>query len=237
MKIIGHRGAVNLAPENSLSSCYALKYINKNWIEIDVLLSKDNVPVIFHDKKLDRCTDLKGDLRKYTLNELKKTNNGLYFSKKFKNEKIPTLTEFILLCEKLSINIFLELKSYYSNNYEEKLVNEVVKRLKKYHLNKNEIILCSYSRNIIKLLKKKLPNYKRSLIVDYIPNDWIKFIFKYKCYSINIAYNKNINIINSFKNSVIKIPIYCYCINNIDDYKKLKKIKINGIITDNPEIF
>ena len=161
MKIIGHRGAINIAPENTFASCYAIKSINKDWIEIDVILSKDNIPMVFHDKELNRLSNFKGNLKNFTLNELKHIDIGSVFSRKFKNEKIPTLSEFIILCCQLDINIFLELKSYHDDDL--KLVDEVIKRISNYHSNKNEIIICSYSRDIIKYLKEYLPNYKRSL--------------------------------------------------------------------------
>lgn len=233
MKIIGHRGAVNIAPENTFASCYAIKSMNKNWIEIDVILSKDNIPMVFHDKELNRLSNFKGDLKKFTLNQLKQIDIGSFFSRKFKNEKIPTLSEFIILCSQLEINIFLELKSYYDDDL--KLVNEVIKRILNYHSNKNEIIICSYSRDIIKYLKKYLPNYKRSLIVDEIPDDWEEFVKYNHCYSLNLAYNKN--NINNIKECVGKIPVYCHVINNPIDLGNLKDINISGIITDNPELF
>jgi len=233
MKIIGHRGVISLAPENTFSACYALKSINKNWIETDVVLSKDNIPMIFHDKELNRCTNLKGNFKNFTLNELNNADAGSFFSRKFKNEKIPTLSEFIILCDKLDINIFLELKSYNNDNL--KLVEEVAKRINKYYNKKQEIILCSYSREIIKHLNKLLPNNKKSLIVDEIPEDWEEFINDNNCYSINLSYIKN-NISDINKCSM-KIPVYCHVVNNTEHYNDLKNININGIITDNPELF
>ena len=65
MKIIGHRGAINIAPENTFASCYAIKSINKDWIEIDVILSKDNIPMVFHDKELNRLSNFKGNLKNF----------------------------------------------------------------------------------------------------------------------------------------------------------------------------
>lgn len=233
MKIIGHRGAINIAPENTFASCYAIKSINKDWIEIDVILSKDNIPMVFHDKELNRLSNFKGNLKNFTLNELKHIDIGSVFSRKFKNEKIPTLSEFIILCCQLDINIFLELKSYHDDDL--KLVDEVIKRISNYHSNKNEIIICSYSRDIIKYLKEYLPNYKRSLIVDEIPDDWEEFVKHNDCYSLNLAYNKN--NINNIKECVTKIPVYCHVINNPNDLGNLKDINISGIITDNPELF
>ena len=173
-KIIGHRGDMNLVPENSLSSLNMLKINKINWIEIDTILTKDNIPVIFHDKDLDRVSNFKGEVIDYNFYELKKADIGSKFSNKFKNEKVPSLSEFMLISNSLSINIFLELKSYYDNKNDFKLVKEVAKRLNNINLNIS-IILCSYSKNIIKYLKKYIPNFKRSLIVDDLSeNNFLK---------------------------------------------------------------
>tara|TARA_B100001540_G_scaffold317732_1_gene352462 strand:+ start:13816 stop:14538 length:723 start_codon:yes stop_codon:yes gene_type:complete len=231
-KIIGHRGDMNLAPENSLSSLNMLKINKINWIEIDTILAKDNIPVIFHDKELNRVSNFKGEVINYNFDELKKADIGSKFSNKFKNEKIPSLSEFILISNSLSINIFLELKSYYDNKNDFKLVKEVAKRLNNINLNIS-IILCSYSKNIIKYLKKCIPNFKRSLIVDYFSESNLEFSLANECYSININYKPNNNI-EDIKKLKEKINVYCHVINKKEDIEELKELGINGIITDNP---
>ena len=70
MKIIGHRGVVSFSPENSLSSLNYIKSLKLNWVECDVILSKDKIPVVFHDKKLDRITNYKGEVKNYKYKEL-----------------------------------------------------------------------------------------------------------------------------------------------------------------------
>ena len=52
-KIIGHRGAKGLAPENTLSSLIAAQSSGLSFVEIDVKISNDNVPVLLHDDNLD----------------------------------------------------------------------------------------------------------------------------------------------------------------------------------------
>ena len=54
--IIGHRGAKDLAPENTISSFVESVRYNLKWIEIDVKISKDNIPFLLHDDLLDRTT-------------------------------------------------------------------------------------------------------------------------------------------------------------------------------------
>ena len=145
--IIGHRGAITYAVENTISSIYAVKALNHNWIEADVLLTKDKVPIMFHDETLDRLTDTTGNINSYNYDELKNI--------KLKNtkNKIPLLSEFVEKCDKLKINIMLELKTCY-DEYE--LVNKVVEIIKKF---KNIIIItCSYSKRILAYLNLLYPN-------------------------------------------------------------------------------
>ena len=60
-KIIGHRGAMSLAPENTICSINkAIKY-NVKWIEIDIKISKDHIPFLLHDDTLERTSSGKGN--------------------------------------------------------------------------------------------------------------------------------------------------------------------------------
>lgn len=234
MKIIGHRGLVSFSPENSLISLDYFKSLKLNWIEVDVILTKDDKPIIFHDKKLDRISNFQGEVNKLTYNQLKNVDIGYKYALNFTGERIPLLTEFIEKCEKLSINIFLELKDYYNN--ELKIVNNVLEIIK--NCNNIKIIPCSYSRKIIKHINELYPTIEKSLIVDEIPNDWYDFVKNNNCYSINVAYDRfNLNNLLNIKECVSKIPTYCFTINNYEDYKDLQEIGVEGIITDNAEYF
>mmetsp|Transcript_51901 Transcript_51901/g.135416 ORF Transcript_51901/g.135416 Transcript_51901/m.135416 type:complete len:102 (+) Transcript_51901:1024-1329(+) len=53
-RVIAHRGCKSLAPENTLASIRAAKRVGANFVEVDVLLSKDKVPIIHHDVSVDR---------------------------------------------------------------------------------------------------------------------------------------------------------------------------------------
>lgn len=234
MKIIGHRGIVSFSPENSLIGLNYIKSLKLNWVECDVILSKDNIPVIFHDKKLDRITNFKGEVKNYKYKELQNVDIGYKYNLNFIGERIPSLKKFINKCNMLSINIFLELKNYYHD--ELMLVNNVLKIIKNY--NNIKIIPCSYSRKIIKLINKLYPKTEKSLIVDKIPNDWYDFVKTNNCYSINVAYDKfNENDLSDIKKCCSKIPTYCFTVNDYEDYNNLKEIGVKGIITDKAEYF
>ena len=111
--IIGHRGAFNSAPENTLSAFRKAAQLGARWVEIDVRLSSDKVPVIFHDNVVNRTTNGQGPVGTFTLDSLKKLDAGSYYHTDFSGEKIPTLLETIRLCIELNLGINIEIKPNY----------------------------------------------------------------------------------------------------------------------------
>lgn len=54
--VVGHRGAAAYAPENTLESFREARRRGATWIELDVKISRDGVPIIMHDESLKRTT-------------------------------------------------------------------------------------------------------------------------------------------------------------------------------------
>ncbi|NVO65866.1 glycerophosphodiester phosphodiesterase [Methanofollis tationis] len=101
MLIIGHRGARAHEPENTLR---ALRLGMKcaDYVEVDVRLSRDGVPVAVHDATVDRTTDGEGAVRDLTLRELKTLDAGC-------GAEVPTLCE-VLDCVRGQCGLFVEIK-------------------------------------------------------------------------------------------------------------------------------
>ena len=62
MRIVGHRGAAALAPENTLAALAAGLDAGADAVEVDVGLTRDGIPVLLHDATLDRTTSGRGPL-------------------------------------------------------------------------------------------------------------------------------------------------------------------------------
>ena len=88
--IIGHRGAVNFAKENTIASIEKSISLGCYSVEIDVRLSKDNYLIIFHDATTRRMTGKQKYIRDLTLKQIK-----------LLDPEIPTLQEVIDICKKL----------------------------------------------------------------------------------------------------------------------------------------
>ena len=70
-KLIGHRGAKNRAPENTFASIKEAARDGAEWVELDVQLAADNVPVLLHDQTVNRTTNGRGKIASIPSNSLK----------------------------------------------------------------------------------------------------------------------------------------------------------------------
>lgn len=107
--VVAHRGDWRNAPENSLQAIQNCIEMGIDMVEIDVRLTKDSIPVLMHDKKLNRTTTGNGPIQKWTLDALRTLNlvDGLGVATQ---HKIPTLKEALALAKgKILVNL---VKSY-----------------------------------------------------------------------------------------------------------------------------
>jgi len=97
-EVVAHRGWSGRAPENTLAA-FALTLTDPRirWVELDVQLSKDGVPVVIHDFTLKRTTGRTGRVRDYAWRELSEMDAGSWFSPAFAGERIPSLEQVLQL--------------------------------------------------------------------------------------------------------------------------------------------
>jgi len=108
--LIAHRGFSAQAPENTIAAFDLAIESGYTDIEFDIQLSKDGVPVVFHDFTVDRTTNGKGRVDAHTFDELQALDAGSWFDASFAGQHIPSLKE-ILLIYRGRANIHIELKS------------------------------------------------------------------------------------------------------------------------------
>jgi len=124
-KIIAHRGASSSAPENTLSSIRKALSLEVDYIEIDVRLSNDGIPVVIHDESLVRTGRIITNdhssaahapfeianplVHELTLNEIKSYDVGSWFHDSYVGEPVPTLQE-VLQENWLGTGLMIEIK-------------------------------------------------------------------------------------------------------------------------------
>jgi glycerophosphoryl diester phosphodiesterase len=93
---ISHAACKGHAPENTLAGIRAALTLGVDAIEIDVRTSRDRIPVLMHDDRVDRTTDGTGLVRDLPLDQLTRLDAGARsFNGRFAGERIPTLAEVL----------------------------------------------------------------------------------------------------------------------------------------------
>lgn len=93
--IAAHRGFSAVYPENTLLAVKEAVALGVDLIEVDVYLSKDGVPVIAHDRHLERCSTGTGLIGSYSLKELKALDFGIHRGEEYEGLRLPTLEQFL----------------------------------------------------------------------------------------------------------------------------------------------
>jgi glycerophosphoryl diester phosphodiesterase len=93
MKVIGHRGAAGLAPENTFAGFDLALALGVDGIETDVQKTKDGKLVLFHGYLLDKTTTGTGVLQETSWQELQQLDAGSWFDSTYAGERIPLLIE------------------------------------------------------------------------------------------------------------------------------------------------
>lgn len=109
--IIAHRGASGEAPENTLAAIERALSLDVDFIEFDVRITADGVPIAIHDENVSRTTNTLNTLpiEKMSLAEIRSHDVGEWFGPQFKGQKIPTLDE-ILKLDRGRCGLMIEIK-------------------------------------------------------------------------------------------------------------------------------
>ena len=93
--VIGHRGAMGYAPENTLISFEEAIRRGADLIEMDVQLSADSEVVVMHDTSVDRTTDGSGFVRDLPWKKIKGFDAGIWYGPDYVQESVPSLGDVI----------------------------------------------------------------------------------------------------------------------------------------------
>ncbi len=112
--LIAHRGYAARYPENTLPAFQAAVQAGARWLEFDVQLSADRVPVLLHDTTLDRTAGQPGVVFDLTAQQLSAISVGepARFGTQFADVMLPTLAEVVAwLLTQPQVQAFVEIKT------------------------------------------------------------------------------------------------------------------------------
>jgi len=223
MIIFGHRGAIGYAFENSMASFKKALELNCKWIELDVYNVENNL-IVFHDDRLERCTDGFGRIADKTYSEI----SALHLKN---GERIPLLEEVLNIvgCDS-SVNI--ELKGENTAYLTAELISDFLKK----GWSKEQFLISSFNHVELNKIHELDHTLRIGALTSSIPINYSEFAQKMNAYSIHCS----LDFINSeYVDDAHRrgLKVFVYTINDVDEFYRMKLLGVDGIFSDYPDMF
>ncbi|UZJ78141.1 glycerophosphodiester phosphodiesterase [Fictibacillus sp. KU28468] len=239
---VAHRGASGYAPEHTLTSYHMGDKMHGDYIEIDLQMTKDGKLIAMHDETVDRTTNGTGEVKDFTLNQIKQLDAGSWFNEKYpqyakpmyKGLKVPTLEEIFKTFGK-NKNYYIETKSpEVYPGMEEKLISLV----NKYHINKDTLLVQSFSKDSLLKVHKLDPSLKLIQLLEYKKHAVLtdQDLNSYKQYATGIGPNKDY-LDKAYVQKAVNggLEIHPYTVNETADMQRLIDWGVTGMFTNFPD--
>lgn len=215
--LMGHRGAAAVAPENTLDGVRAAKEAGVDWVELDVLLTADAVPVIHHDQNMARCF---GDARALTTVSADSLPDGL-----------PTLAAMLDQLAQLDMGLNLELKTY-DDSDTEALVT-AVSTVWEAHNPRGYV--SSFSSKALAHASQLMPQVPRAFITTPFDAGRIEEAMRLRCFSINVDVDM---ITASAVQQAVEsgLQVGAWTVNHPQDARNCRAAGVQCVITDDPAL-
>jgi glycerophosphoryl diester phosphodiesterase len=210
---IGHRGAKGYAPENTLASFQKAISLGVDMIELDVYQSRDNIPVVIHDKTIDRTTSGSGLVSDYLASELQTFG-------------IPTLEDvFLLVHNQCEINI--EIKTF-------EVTKSVLEVIDANAFAKEKIILSSFDWNALQEVRFQDNDIRIGVLTETNIDLAMAFAKFIKAYAIHPYYHL-LTAENVKQMQARNFKVFPWTVNEPEDIIFVQSLHVDGIITDFPD--
>ncbi|WP_086019900.1 glycerophosphodiester phosphodiesterase [Wenjunlia vitaminophila] len=159
LRVVAHRGASLVAPENTLVGDEAARRGGAWWIESDVQPSRDGVPHVLHDSTVDRTTDGRGAIRDLTAAELRGLDAGSWFGAQYAGQHLPTLAAQLEDLSTRGGNLLLEIKGPHTRRQVARIITEI-----RSHRMTDRVLVQSFDVNALRHTRELAPELALGLL-------------------------------------------------------------------------
>ena len=223
IETIAHRGYVAKGVENSIEALEGATEVGADYVEFDIILTKDNKFVVMHDYNLKRLAGLNKRVQDMNFDEVV----GLTIKQGDFTSKIPSLEEFVNKAKELNMNLVIELKPHGAepSNYIDILIGEI-KRLKLENYK-----FMSLNSKVMEELETKLPNLETGYV---IPLQFGNFHHSNVDFFVIEDFSYRDRLVEQARKE--NKQVFVWTINNPALITKYLQSPADGIITDEPEL-
>ena len=219
-QVIGNRGAMAYAPENTLASFREAKRRGARWVEIDVKLTADRVPILMHDASLTRTMGIDRLVAATPRDALP--------------EAVPTFEQAIACFLELGLGCNVEIKPCEGREAETaRVVVETLRRCWPAAL--PAPLLSSFKDESLKVAQKAAPEFARALLVSELGEDWRARAEAVGAVGMNVGRRK-LTAEGALAVKRAGYVLSVWTVNDPDEARAIVGMGADCIITDMPDV-
>jgi glycerophosphoryl diester phosphodiesterase len=223
--IIGHRGSRRDSKytENTIAAMQVAVESGCKAIEVDVQVTSDGVPVVFHDKNVDRVTKKSGVVRDMELKDIADLRTYPH------RALIPTLEQVCRYVRDHELLLAMEIVDF--SNWS-RIMDVATIAL---GASSAQLIPCSFDHRVVASVKQKYPKLATAAIIEGVPADLPSLVVSSGCDIVSLG-------IESYSVDAVKqlremgIGVWVWTVNSAPVAERLTADGVTGIITDRPDL-
>jgi glycerophosphoryl diester phosphodiesterase len=217
--VIGHRGAAEESPENTMKAFHHAWKVGADMIELDVQETSDGHLVCMHDFDIARTTSGQGLVSELSLKEIQSFDAG-------EKEIVPLLSD-VLDFARNRIPVNIELKVF---DIERKILEMVDNREMQ-----DQVVYSSFLHGTLNTIVDLQPNASTAVLLNSRIESAIEYTLELKAKSVNPRFTTiDRDLIVAAHEAGLKV--YPWTVNDENSMIKLLRWNVDGIITDRPEL-
>jgi len=230
VKIIGHRGARNEAPENTKEGFIHAQKNGCVHFELDIQLSSDHELVVYHDTSLKRTSGIKGHISTTTFEVLQKIDARLNTPSWDTPCFIPSL-QSVVDATPDTLSWQFEVKK--DTNSRMAILLKKLEQFMEQNKLFEKVTVTSSHKEFLAQFKRKNPAIKTGYVAEYAHNKPVKSALKLECSLLILK--ENLASSHRIKDATTHgLEVSCWTVNELQRMEQLYELNVASIITDIP---
>lgn len=236
--VVAHRGGAGLRPENSLQAFRHALDLGVDAVELDVHLTRDDVPVVMHDATVDRTTDGRGSIRNMTLAEFRRLRVRTPEAEPI-DEPPPTLEE-VLSVIRGRVGLFLEMKHPRRGSYPG-LIRSALDLVRAADMQDRTQVI-SFDLQDLSEARAAAPDIRTRALASQSgvdraggPAAWLDSVLGAGSGAIGLRYDTATpDVLAAVRDRRLALGVWT--VNEPDDMRRMLRLGVDSITTDRPDL-
>ncbi len=209
------------------------------WVEVDVRLTADGVPVLLHDSTLERTTNGRGSIAAALWADVRRLDAGETFDPAFAGEPVPALADFLEAALEYDVGVNLELKG---TPEDAATVAEVALTVARAlwqpggpGANHPPPLISSFAPSALEAAARIAPDWPRGLLLDQIRPEWQADASRVDAAAVIVDHRLVLSPETVTALATDDRPVLAYTVNDPDRAAQLCRWGVSAVITDRPD--